>query len=246
MIKITSRRARKLGESIKKDLQRGEIQSAYSLLAPVLAERTPFPKLGLIGETLGAAPRKQVNRYLNTIAEHQTEGGWVVIGTALGIQLPDNLPGAMERARQFIIDADIWYGADILGERVPGPGLLSSFHPALDELRPWREDASMWVRRTVGVAVHFWAKRTRGKNGFDDQAASLLELLAPMFWEWEMPAVKGVGWGLKTIGKYYPEILTSWLKKDILPRDRRYRALMLRKALTYLPPEQKALVTAAT
>jgi len=244
-MKITSTRARELGESIKKDLQQGEIQSAYSLLAPVLAERTPFPKLGLIGEILGTAPQKQVNQFINTIADHQTEGGWVVIVKALEVQLSDDLPGAMARARQFIIDADIWYGADILGERVPGPALLSSFHPALDELRPWREDANMWVRRTVGVAVHFWAKRTRGKNGVDDQAASLLGLLAPMFWEWEMPAVKGVGWGLKTIGKYYPGILTSWLKTDILPKDRRYRALMLRKALTYLSPEQKDLVTAA-
>lgn len=30
--------------------------------------------------------------------------------------------GAFARCQQFIIAADVWYGSDILGERLPGPG----------------------------------------------------------------------------------------------------------------------------
>ena len=32
-----------------------------------------------------------------------------------------------------------------------------------------------------------------------------------MFEEWEMDAVKGVGWGLKTLGKHYPDLVADWL-----------------------------------
>jgi hypothetical protein len=110
----------------------------------------------------------------------------------------------------------------------------------LEHLRTWREDESAWVRRAVGVAVHFWAKRSRGAPALRPQAEALLSLLAPMFGEWEMDAVKGVGWGLKTLGRHYPELLADWLSQEIVPGQRRHRALMLRKALTYLSDEQRA------
>ena len=64
-----------------------------------------------------------------------------------------------------------------------------------------------------------------------------------MFEEWEMDAVKGVGWGLKTLGRHYPDLVANWLAQKIFSRQRRYRALMLRKALTYLSDEQRARAT---
>jgi hypothetical protein len=66
-----------------------------------------------------------------------------------------------------------------------------------------------------------------------------------MFEEWEMPAVKGVGWGLKTLGKHYPNLVASWLAEEIVPSERQYRALMLRKALTYLSDAQRARAVGA-
>jgi hypothetical protein len=67
----------------------------------------------------------------------------------------------------------------------------------------------------------------------------LLAFLAPMFDEWEMAAVKGVGWGLKTLGRHYPDLVADWLADEIVPGGRRHRALMLRKALTYLSEAQR-------
>jgi hypothetical protein len=126
--------ARDLGEQIAVHVNVGEVEKAYALLAPVLAERTPFAKLDLIGEAVGSGPLEPVNAFLEHIGAHKTEGGWVVIGKALGQQLESDLGGALKRCRKYIVSADVWYGADILGERVPGPGLVANFEPTLELL----------------------------------------------------------------------------------------------------------------
>jgi hypothetical protein len=248
---MKTKEARELGERLAALVQAGQITQAYTLLAPVLAERTPFAMLGRIGEAVGAGPLEpacpeygqRVNAFLELIAIDKTEGGWVVIGGALGRQVGHNLAGAFVRCRDFIIAGDVWYTADILGERVPGPALVANFQPALDLLAPWRRDANRWVRRAAGVSVHFWAKRSHGAVEHTAQAETLLVFLAPMFEEWDMDAVKGVGWGLKTLGKHYPDLVTDWLTQQVVHRQRRHRAIMLRKALTYLSDEQRARAT---
>jgi hypothetical protein len=245
---VNTREARVLGKRIAQFVEAGETARAYDLLAPVLSQRTPFPRLGLIGEAVGARPletacperSRRADAFLDRIADEKTEGGWVVIGAALGQQLDRDLLGAIARCRTYIIAGDVWYCTDILAERVPGPALVAAFRPALEHLLPWREDESVWVRRAVGVAAHFWAKRSRGAQQLQPQAEALLSLLAPMFEEWAMDAVKGVGWGLKTLGRYYPDLVADWLAEEIVPGGRRHRALMLRKALTYLSEEQRA------
>ena len=232
--------ARALGGRIAALVEAGQVHQAYVLLAPVLAERTPFPILGNIGEMVGGGPLPAVNGFLEHIAAHRTEGGWVVIGTALGRQLDRDLHGAFARCRNFTILADVWYATDILGERVPGPALVAFLSSALQFLAPWREDPNRWVRRTVGVAVHFWAKRTRGAQASLRPAEALLSFVEPMFSERDMDAVKGVGWGLKTLGGYYPDLVADWLAQQVVVRQLPFRALLLRKALTYLSEEQRA------
>lgn len=236
---INSQEARELGKRIGVMVQSWQITQAYNLLAPILAKRTPFRLLGFIGEVIGDGSLEPVNAFLEHIAAIRTEGGWVIIGSALGRQLERDLMGDFHRCRDFIIAADIWYATDILGERVPGPALVAAFQPALGLLIPWREDSNRWIRRTVGVSVHFWAKRSRGAAEQTPMAEALLALLEPMFEEWDMDAVKGAGWGLKTLGKYYPDVVADWLTKQVVFRHRRHRALMLRKALTYLSDEQR-------
>ncbi len=65
-----------------------------------------------------------------------------------------------------------------------------------------------------------------------------------MFEEHDIDAIKGVGWGLKTLGKYYPDLVAEWLT-GVVQRRTDYRALMLRKAMTYLPPRQRARIVEA-
>jgi 3-methyladenine DNA glycosylase AlkD len=240
---MKAREATKLGEEMLTLVEARRLKQAYTLLAPVLARRTPFPILGRIGSAIGAGPLSAVNLFLELTAEARTEGGWVVIGSALGQQLSRDSEGPFSRCRDFIVAADVWYGADILGERVPGPALLMDFERSLMLMSSWREDVNRWVRRAVGVAVHFWAKRTRGSEEHRARAKALLSFVEPMFEEWDMDAVKGVGWGLKTLGRYYPEPAADWLREQVVHRRRRHRALMLRKALVYLPEELRARAT---
>ena len=238
---MKTKEARELGKRLAVLVQAGQVTQADALLAPVLAERTPFHLLDRIGEAIGAGPLEAVNVFLEQIAAAETEGGWVVIGNALGEQLARDLSGAFARCQGFIIAGDVWYATDILGERVPGQALVAHFERALDLLAPWREDANSWVRRAVGVAAHFWAKRSRGAAEHVVQAEALLAFLEPMFGEWDVSAVKGVGWGLKTLGRHYPDLVTDWLAERRIG-ERPVRALMVRKALTYLSDEQRARV----
>jgi 3-methyladenine DNA glycosylase AlkD len=228
---MKTKEARELGQRIAGLIAQNQVEPAYDLLIPVLAERTPFAMLRHIGDAVGAKELGPVNQFLDHIAADKTEGGWVVIASALEQQLDRDLEGVFGRCRDFIIAADVWYGADTLGEGVPGRALVADFEPALALLKPWRDDDNAWIRRVVGVSVHYWAKRSEGATELTSQAEELLALLEPMFGEWEMDAVKGIGWGLKTMGRKYPELVTDWLAQQVIPSQRRHRAVMLRKAL---------------
>ena len=211
----------------------------------MLAERTPFRLLDRIGMPVGSLGLPVIDSFLEKIAAGKTEGGWVVIASALGQQLTPDPSESLTFCRKFIIAADVWYAADTFGERVSGPALVSCFDQAIKWLTPWRNDESHWVRRNIGVAVHLWTKRTRGSSDKSSQAEVLLDFLEPMFEEKDIHAVKGIGWALKTLGRYYPDILTPWLEKQIVIRQRQTRSVMIRKAHTYLSDEQRARATGA-
>jgi len=239
--------AKDLGRRVADLLQNGQTEAAYGLLTPILAERTPFRWLDRLASAIGgAAPPVLANNLLERIAQDRTMGGWVVMAGVLRPQLKRDAAGVMNRCQALIVRADVWYAADIFGERLPGPSLVLNFKPTLDLLAPWRKDVNRWVRRTVGVAIHFWAKRSGGAPDLNAQAETLLTFLEPMFEEWDLDAVKGIGWGLKTLGRFYPELLTNWLARRVIPEHGRIRALMLRKALTNLSDDQRARATGST
>jgi len=236
---IKTKEARSLGAEIASLVEKGEIAGAYALLSPVLAERTKFDMLRLIGHPVGNGSLDTTNMFLERIAAEQSEGGWVVIASALEAQLDRDPFGAIDRAHKYIILGDIWYAADIMGEGVIGEALISDFSSTLDLISPWRVDTNRWIRRAIGISAHFWAKRSQGEEQFEPMAETMLDFLDPMFDEWEMDTVKGIGWGLKTLGRCYPDLMSDWLEVQILQRNRRCRTIMLRKATTYLVDDQR-------
>jgi 3-methyladenine DNA glycosylase AlkD len=239
---MNTQEAVELGKRLAPLVQAGQTDRAYTMLWPTLAERTPFRLLDRIGAMVGMGPLPPVNSFLERIAAAKTMGGWVVIASALSRQFERDPAGVFARCRSYVSMADVWYATDILGERVPGPALVTDFEPTLTLLAPWREDPDRWLRRTTGVAVHLWAKRSGGALGYVAQTKALLAFLEPMFEEPDLEAVKGVGWGLKTLGKHYPDLVTEWLVQQVKQHRGRYRALMLRKALTHLSDDQRACV----
>jgi 3-methyladenine DNA glycosylase AlkD len=198
--------------------------------------------LDCIGEIVGGGPVESVDQFLEVIADERTVGGWVVIGKALGAQLDHDLEVALKKCRGYIIAADVWHGADTLAERVLGPALVKRLDLTLDAIQNWRDDTNHWVRRAIGTAVHYWGKRAQGSSEHQPDVESLLDFIEPLFEERETKVVKGVGWGLKTLGKYYPQMTTNWLTRQLILKKRQPRKLMLNKAMTYLAEEQRQLI----
>jgi hypothetical protein len=234
--------AKELGKTVAALVNSSQIEQAYAELAQVLAERIPFKMLRYIGEAIGVGPLKGVNCFMDRVARGRTIGGWVIIGRALEEQLERDLKGVFQRCRGYIIDADVWHAADTLAEQVSGRALVDHFEMALQRLARWGRDDNRWVRRAVGVSVHYWAKRSRGVETLKPQADALLNLVETLFEELNMDAAKGVGWGLKTLGRVYPELMAEWLYTQVAIQGRPYRAVVLKKALTYLSEEQRAHV----
>ncbi len=225
-----------LGQKLVRLLEVEGVEAAYAVLAPYLSQRNSFAWLDRVGVALGSGPR--VDDLLDRIAQEGVLGGWPIIGRVLAQQVEHNLAGAFERCQHYIVAENRWEVTDILGERLHGLALVKAFKPTLAVLTDWRVDENPWVRRSIGVGVHVWAKRARGEAALAPQAKQLLKFLQPLFAEREIEAIKGIGWGLKTLGRYYPDLSTDWLAKQV-KRQPGYRALMLKKATTYLSAAQR-------
>jgi hypothetical protein len=218
-----------LGREIAAHLDAGEPAAAMAVTAPLLKRRVPFALLDRLAREFGRGQMDKSDPFLVMLAKHGAIGSWPIIGTALGEQLEYDLPGALERERTLVQIGDVWYAADTVGERTAGRALVEYLYPAIEQLERWRGDQNRWVRRSIGVAVHVWAKRNRGAER--DKARRLLNLLEPLWGEEDIDAVKGIGWGLKTLGRYYPDLMIGWL---LVQEKQPHRALMRRKARTYL------------
>jgi len=234
---MTRQEARGLAEKCLELLVADRDEAALEAFDPLLSTKTPFPTLDLVGKILGEWGREEPQKLLaffDRLVETKAMGAFVIAGQGL-IAINDvDLELSFAKAREYIIRGDVWYVVDIIGERPLGHGLLLHFDGAVGLLEGFTRDANPWVRRSVGVAVHFFAKRVR-----DDPARieRLLALLAPLIEERDTSALKGIGWGLKTIGRYYPDLLVSFLHRELATK--RPRKLLLRKATTYLDEAKK-------
>jgi len=237
MDRMTRQEARELAQRCLELLSAGEETAALEALDPLLNVKVPFPILDLVGRMVGEWGREEpqgILAFFDCLVERGAMGGYVIVGQGL-IAINDvDLELSFAKAREYITQGDAWYVADIIGERPLGHGLLTHFDEAVGLLEGFAGDANPWVRRSVGVAVHFFAKRVR-----DDPARieRLLTLLAPLIEERDISALKGIGWGLKTIGRYYPDLLVPFLRRELATK--RPRKLLLRKATTYLDGDRK-------
>jgi hypothetical protein len=233
--------ARQLGAELAALLQQGEVDAALQRLQPLLSTRMHFRLLDELGKSLAEARPAAIRGFLNQVGEGRSMGGWVVIASALRVQLSSDFHSPLVACKRYVELADVWYATDIFGERVPGPSLLKDLPAALAEMSAWRMDENSWVRCMPGVALHYWAKRTRGEAQ-PGEVNQLLEFIQPMFSEKEMDALKGIGWGLKTLGRYYPEPVSKWLMEQVVELKRPFRKLMVKKASTYLPGDVRTLL----
>jgi 3-methyladenine DNA glycosylase AlkD len=215
---------------------RPSVGDAVALLKPFISQRLHFPLFDYAGEIIGEGLRARPARFftlLDKIEATKAMGGYVVIGSSLVQLIESDLDEVMQQSRKHIINGDVWYVTDIIGERVWGRALELRFNEVLKILSRFLKDEHHWVRRGVGVAVHRFTKWNRTEQ---NKVVKLLKLLEPALEEKRMAIVKGIGWGLKTIGHYYPDLLVAFLLKN---RGRKLSGTMKRKAVTYLSERDK-------
>jgi 3-methyladenine DNA glycosylase AlkD len=211
---------------------------ALHVLKPILDEKCPFSRLDLLGKRIGQVGTEEYEKLLaafDEIIEYNAMGSYVIVSQALVWFLPSHLEGVMRKSREYIIKGDTWYVCDIIGERSLGRAVVNHF----DEILPWLErfldDENRWVNRSAGVAIHFFSKRVVDKP---EKTQKLLHVLEPHITEKQIDVVKGIGWGLKTIGRYHPDLLVTFLTSQSENKGKISR-LLIKKAVKYLEKEKK-------
>lgn len=211
---------------------------ALQTLKPILDAKCPFPKLDLLGMEIGKAGINQpiiFFKFFDETINYKTIGSFVIVGKAMIYFLKNNFDEVIKKSHEYIIKGDEWYYSDIIGHRTLGQALVDYFEKTLPFLDKFLQDKNKWIRKSVGIAIHCFSHEVLDKP---EKIKKLLELIKPYIKDKQTEVVKGIGWGLKTIGKYYPDILVEFLRKQIKAK-KKISKLMIKKALTYLNIEQK-------
>jgi 3-methyladenine DNA glycosylase AlkD len=213
-------------------VREGNLERALTMLDRLAFGRTKFAILDRVGMRLGQASLKEavLLEALDQMVSRGSIGYFVIVGSALAQRLESNMANCMQRTAQYVIIGENWAKCDSIAERVWGQALVCDFPQAYKYLARMRDHDNRWVRRAVGVAVHYFAKRRPTATA---ELRMLLVLLGPRLGERNYDAIKGIGWGFKTIGKYQPRLLTRFLKNHA--KREHPTKLMLKKATTYLP-----------
>ena len=174
----------------------------------VLSRKIRFPLLEwLTLEWLNVLPGERQVEIAERIVGVKAIGSYVMAGVILRERLPYDFGNAMRKARDFIISGDKWYACDIIGERVPGYALLTMPKQALPELARMARHPDKWIVRSVGVAAHLAVKWGLSP----DYAEKTFQLLLNLAGSTDFHTGKGVGWGAKTIARFHPGMVRTYL-----------------------------------
>lgn len=233
-----------LAEVVGASAASGDIRDVVQLLKPVLDSKCPFANLDRLGKEIGTSSiasgeLSKVIEAFDSIVDYNAMGGYVIVGQALIWFLPHRFETVMEKSREYIIKGNVWYVCDIIGERSLGHALVSEFDKTLVWLEKFIKDKNRWVKRSVGVAIHFFSKRVPDEP---EKTEKLLTLVEPYIEEKQIDFVKGIGWGLKTMGRYHPDIVVRFLNEQLI-QGKDMSKTLIRKAVTYLDEEKKKEVT---
>jgi len=233
---LSMREAEAVASRAETAIRGGNLEEACFVLAPLAFGHTKFPVLDRVGARLAQTNLQTTNLLdaLDRMISRGTVGYYVVVGSALAQLLEPSMMTCLMKTAEYIVIGNDWAKCDSIAERVWGHALVCDFPQAYDYLAKMRDHENRWIRRAVGVAVHYFAKRRFAAKA---ELRKLLALLTPMLGERNRDAIKGIGWGLKTIGKHQLRLLTRFLKTQA--KRAHPTKLMLRKATTYLPARTK-------
>lgn len=235
---ISSAEYKRIIAEVQRLVSERKIAPLFLTLKPLLDSKCAFPKLDRIGKILGECAdtnERDLVSLLDKIVEYNAMGGYVIVGQALVQMLETNFARAMKLGQKYIEIGACWYVCDIIGERCFGQALNRHFESALPYLRSLLNDKNDWVKRSAGVAIHLFVKRNKTDQ---KNIQLLLQAVEPHIEEKNIDVVKGIGWGLKTIGKYHPDLMDTFLRKQF-SKKRKLSGLMLSKATTYFAKSRR-------
>jgi len=236
---ISNEKFREITESVHSYATKGDYQKIFPVLKPTLDAKCSFTKLDRMGKMLGDSAQahpSDLYPLLEEIISYNAMGGYVVVAQALVSLLAVDFDQAMKLSQNYISRGATWYVCDILGERVIGQALHRHFDQTLPWLKRCLSNKDNWVRRSGGVAVHLFVKRN--KTG-ERRIKSILQILEPHIEEKQIDVVKGIGWGLKTIGRHHPDLMDNFLRLQFRQK-KRLSGLMVSKATTYFGKPRRA------
>lgn len=151
----------------------------------------------------------QLIALLDEIIFRDRIGSYVVAGKALQMHYDQNPELVLRKVKEYMILGDKWYSCDLMGERVFGHAMLIDFENVFPAIKKASMHESIWVVRAVGTGIHYATKKGLHAAAVED----LFDLLCEQRHRMEFHVKKGMGWAVKTVCKFYPEMVRS--KKSI-------------------------------
>ncbi|EQA62078.1 DNA alkylation repair protein [Leptospira alexanderi] len=187
---------------------------ARRIESEILLKKVKFPLLEFVGRELysNIPDRKQIV-FTDRIIRLGYLGGNVVVATILQCRLEEHFEQSLKKAVEYIVFGDEWYVCDIIGERVMGYFLLKEPERALPILKTHVDHKNGWIVRSVGVAAHYAVKKGLKKKYVEETFRLLLTKADTR----NFHTKKGIGWAVKTISKFHPDIIQKFesrLKTD--------------------------------
>jgi len=173
----------------------------------VLNEKVKFPLLEFCSSKVAQEIEyKDQIKFCDQIETYKTMGGNVVLGMLLQLRLKTSYEQSLEKATEYIAQADIWYICDIIGERVFGYALLAYPEKTLKYLTHLINHPSEWVVRAIGAGGHFAVKRGLERGYAERLFPFLLQKSSAKGKEIR----QGIGWAAKTTAKFHPEVIAMF------------------------------------
>lgn len=195
--------------------QKGEDAFVQCVHTRLLKEKIRFPLLEHAAEVFCVQiPQKYHYSIAEKIMQLNTIGGNVLVGIVLrntynrkdtgeGTESTGAIQKAIKTANAHIVYGNQWYVCDIIGERVAGFALLTQPEEVIPLLQKMAGDENKWIVRTVGVATHYAVKKGLKKKYVEEMFGILLQLGNSS----DFHTQRGVGWAVKTIAKFHPDIV---------------------------------------
>lgn len=199
----------------------GNLHAFYqSIHKTILQQKIKFPALEhasvILDEVIADGDKKQL---IQALIDFDEIGSYVIAGKMLQISLNKNLPEAIESAGNYMIQGDVWYACDIIGERVMGHALLTMPDKTIPILHKLSNADNKWLVRSVGVATHYATKKGLSKVDVEKMFGILFLLSGST----EFHTKTGIGWGAKTVAKFHPDIIRKYqLEVESSPKTKQW------------------------